>query len=186
LEPVALAPAGCWIVRRGIWRRGWCRCRRGRIRHAAVGGGAPAGRVGGGPPAGAVGGGAPSSNNAEGNGAAGTGDPSRNAGGTTPAVPADNPALDWRTPRQQALSSGGRPAFRRQPAPPTRPSEIVLVVEDEPAVRQFAVDALHGTRLPRSRSRRGGRRAANIGEHRRHVAAVKFGLYWTRPDEKTD
>jgi hypothetical protein len=48
---------------------------------AAVGGGAPAGRVGGGTPAGEVGGGSPGSNNPAGNGAAGTGIPSRNSGG---------------------------------------------------------------------------------------------------------
>src|SRR5229473_6220117 len=46
---------------------------------AGVGGGAPAGSVGGGPPAGLVGGGSPNSNNAAGNGAAGTGNPSLNA-----------------------------------------------------------------------------------------------------------
>ena len=51
---------------------------------AGVGGGAPAGSVGGGPPAGLVGGGSPNSNNAAGNGAAGTGNPSLNAVGGGP------------------------------------------------------------------------------------------------------
>jgi hypothetical protein len=62
---------------------------------AAVGGGAPAGSVGGGPPAGQVGGGSPGSNNAAGNGSAGTGNPRLNAvgvgrvgnGSNAPGVP---------------------------------------------------------------------------------------------------
>jgi hypothetical protein len=69
---------------------------------AAVGGGAPAGRVGGGPPAGQVGGGPPGSNDAEGNGAAGTGNPALNATGQ-PAVPSDNPAAGL----ENAPTTGG-------------------------------------------------------------------------------
>jgi hypothetical protein len=51
---------------------------------AAIGGGASAGQVGGGPPAGLVGGGSPNSNSPDGNGSAGTGNPSLNAVGGSP------------------------------------------------------------------------------------------------------
>jgi hypothetical protein len=99
---------------------------------AAVGGGAPAGRVGGGPPAGAVGGGAPGSNNAEGNGSAGTGDPSRNAAGTTPTVPADNPASGLENAPTTGGVIGGTTGV--PPASGSAPTSPPITGQAQPAV----------------------------------------------------
>jgi hypothetical protein len=116
---------------------------------AAVGGGAPAGRVGGGPSAGEVGGGSPGSNNPAGNGAAGTGIPSRNAGGVqgngTNASPGiTNPATTGGAiggyggvpPPKTDLPGGTSPdALRRQSQStnsPTVPKGVQGIAEQAP------------------------------------------------------
>jgi hypothetical protein len=116
---------------------------------AAVGGGAPAGRVGGGPSAGEVGGGSPGSNNPAGNGAAGTGIPSRNAGGVQGNGTNASPGITNPTTTGGAIGGyGGAPpmtdlppgctspdALRRQSQStksPTAPKEVQGIAEQAP------------------------------------------------------
>jgi hypothetical protein len=118
---------------------------------AGVGGGAPAGSVGGGPPAGLVGGGSPNSNNAAGNGATGTGNPSLNAvgggpggNGNTPGIPnarttgSNIGGLGGSTgvaPASNAPGGTSPEALRSQRPPnndPTAPKDVQGVAEQGP------------------------------------------------------